>query len=124
MLVSMSAVLLLGLLLWFLIRIRYLRWLEFLLSAAFGFLVAKTAAAPIVHEIVTALGDRSPARLTLLAGHDTNVADLGGFFDLHWQVPGFAADEPLETLGERLALPPFLEPRRAEIEAGLKPLRR
>ena len=28
----------------------------------------------------------------------------------------------LETLGERLALPPFLEPRRAAIEAGLKPL--
>jgi glyoxalase family protein len=28
----------------------------------------------------------------------------------------------METLGEKLALPPFLEPRRAEIEAGLKPL--
>jgi glyoxalase family protein len=36
--------------------------------------------------------------------------------------PGFATDEPLEHLGERLALPPFLEPRRASIEAGLKPL--
>ena len=28
----------------------------------------------------------------------------------------------MATLGERLALPPFLEGRRAEIEAGLKPL--
>jgi glyoxalase family protein len=28
------------------------------------------------------------------------------------------------TLGERLALPPFLEPQRARIEAGLKPLPR
>ena len=37
-------------------------------------------------------------------------------------VPGFATDEPMETLGEKLALPPFLEPRRAAIEAGLKPL--
>lgn len=36
--------------------------------------------------------------------------------------PGFAADEPAETMGEKLALPPFLEPRRAAIEAGLKPL--
>ena len=36
--------------------------------------------------------------------------------------PGFAADEPIDTLGERLALPPFLEARRAEIEAGLKPI--
>ncbi len=36
--------------------------------------------------------------------------------------PGFATDEPLETLGETLALPPFLESRRAQIERGLKPL--
>jgi glyoxalase family protein len=36
--------------------------------------------------------------------------------------PGFAVDEPMETLGESLALPPFLEGRRAAIEAGLKPL--
>lgn len=36
--------------------------------------------------------------------------------------PGFATDEPVESLGERLALPPFLELRRAEIEAKLKPL--
>ena len=36
--------------------------------------------------------------------------------------PGFATDEPLESLGERLSLPPFLEPRRAEIERNLKPL--
>ena len=36
--------------------------------------------------------------------------------------PGFATDEPLERMGETLALPPFLEPRRAQIEAGLKPL--
>ena len=36
--------------------------------------------------------------------------------------PGFTADEPLAELGNRLALPPFLEPRRVEIEAGLKPL--
>jgi glyoxalase family protein len=36
--------------------------------------------------------------------------------------PGFVTDEPLEHLGERLSLPPFLEGRRAEIERGLKPL--
>lgn len=36
--------------------------------------------------------------------------------------PGFATDEPVETLGERLALPPFLEPRRSEIEQNLTPL--
>ncbi len=36
--------------------------------------------------------------------------------------PGFATDEPLEQLGERLALPPFLESKRAAIESRLKPL--
>lgn len=46
----------------------------------------------------------------------------GILFEIATDEPGFAADEPLETLGERLALPPFLESRRAEIEAGLKPL--
>jgi glyoxalase family protein len=46
----------------------------------------------------------------------------GILFEIASDGPGFAADEPLETLGESLALPPFLEPRRAEIEAGLAPV--
>jgi glyoxalase family protein len=46
----------------------------------------------------------------------------GILFELATDGPGFASDEPLETLGERLALPPFLEPRRKEIEANLKPV--
>jgi glyoxalase family protein len=46
----------------------------------------------------------------------------GILFELATDGPGFAADEPMEQLGERLALPPFLEPRRKMIEAGLKPL--
>jgi glyoxalase family protein len=46
----------------------------------------------------------------------------GILFEIATDGPGFDADEPMESLGERLALPPFLEPRRAEIEAGLKPL--
>ncbi|HEX9782467.1 MAG TPA: ring-cleaving dioxygenase [Opitutaceae bacterium] len=46
----------------------------------------------------------------------------GILFEIATDGPGFAVDEPMETLGERLALPLFLEPRRGEIEAGLKPL--
>ncbi|KKB12606.1 ring-cleaving dioxygenase [Devosia geojensis] len=46
----------------------------------------------------------------------------GILFEIATDVPGFTADEPLETLGESLSLPPFLEPHRASIEAGLKPL--
>jgi glyoxalase family protein len=46
----------------------------------------------------------------------------GILFEIATDGPGFATDEPMETLGEKLALPPFLEPRRAQIEAGLEPL--
>jgi glyoxalase family protein len=46
----------------------------------------------------------------------------GVLFEIATDGPGFAADEPLAALGEKLALPPFLEPRRVEIERGLKPL--
>ena len=46
----------------------------------------------------------------------------GILFEIATDGPGFATDEPMDRLGERLALPPFLEPRRAQIEAGLKPL--
>ncbi len=44
----------------------------------------------------------------------------GILFEIASDGPGFAADEPLESLGESLSLPPFLEARRAEIEAGLR----
>ncbi|MCB0113445.1 MAG: ring-cleaving dioxygenase, partial [Caldilineaceae bacterium] len=43
----------------------------------------------------------------------------GILFEIATDGPGFATDEDPATLGQRLALPPFLEPRRAEIEAGL-----
>jgi glyoxalase family protein len=46
----------------------------------------------------------------------------GILFEIATDGPGFATDEPMATLGEKLALPPFLEGRRAQIEAGLKPL--
>jgi len=46
----------------------------------------------------------------------------GVLFEIATDGPGFDADEPKETMGEALSLPPFLEPKRAEIEAGLTPL--
>ncbi|SON53652.1 putative ring-cleaving dioxygenase MhqA [Hartmannibacter diazotrophicus] len=46
----------------------------------------------------------------------------GVLFEIATDIPGFTADEPLETLGQNLSLPPFLESRRAAIEAGLKPV--
>ena len=46
----------------------------------------------------------------------------GILFEIATDGPGFSADEPLDRLGEKLSLPPFLEPRRREIEARLKPI--
>ncbi len=46
----------------------------------------------------------------------------GILYEIATDGPGFAMDEPMETLGERLSLPPFLEPQRDAIEAKLKPL--
>jgi len=46
----------------------------------------------------------------------------GILFEIATDGPGFTADEPLETLGESLSLPPFLEHRRRAIESALKPL--
>ena len=46
----------------------------------------------------------------------------GILFELATDGPGFLTDEDEASLGERLALPPFLEPRRASIEASLLPL--
>ena len=47
----------------------------------------------------------------------------GALLELATDGPGFAADERFEALGESLRLPPFAEPHRARIEAGLPPLR-
>ena len=43
----------------------------------------------------------------------------GVLFEMATDGPGFSVDESSDALGERLSLPPFLEPRRDEIEAGL-----
>jgi glyoxalase family protein len=46
----------------------------------------------------------------------------GILFEIATDGPGFATDESLDALGEKLSLPPFLEARRKQIEANLKPL--
>lgn len=46
----------------------------------------------------------------------------GILFEIASDGPGFGVDETEETLGEKVVLPPFLEPERASIVAGLKPI--
>ncbi|ASB89970.1 ring-cleaving dioxygenase [Bacillus sonorensis] len=46
----------------------------------------------------------------------------GILFELSTDGPGFAVDEDIDHLGQSLALPPYLENRRKEIEARLTPI--
>jgi len=43
-------------------------------------------------------------------------------FEFATDGPGFMGDEPYETLGEKLSLPPFLEPQREQIEQLVRPI--
>jgi glyoxalase family protein len=46
----------------------------------------------------------------------------GILFEIATDQPGFAVDEPVETLGRELKLPASLESHRREIEAALPPI--
>ena len=73
-------------------------------------------------------------RVTAAGGRPTPVIDRfyfrsiyfrepsGVLFEIATIGPGFTSDEPLETLGERLSLPPDFEPLRAQLEPRLTPL--
>mgnify|MGYP001379960891 CR=1 FL=1 len=43
-------------------------------------------------------------------------------FEFATDGPGFMGDEPYETLGEKLSLPPFLEHKREDIEKMVRPI--
>lgn len=43
-------------------------------------------------------------------------------FEFATDGPGFMGDEPYETLGEKLSLPPFLESKREQIESYVRPI--
>src|SRR5690606_37057819 len=46
----------------------------------------------------------------------------GVLFEWATDGPGFLGDEPYETVGEKLSLPPFLEPKRGQIEKLVRPI--
>lgn len=46
----------------------------------------------------------------------------GVLFEIATDGPGFAVDEDVATLGEKVVLPPFLEPHRQQIVPRLKPI--
>jgi glyoxalase family protein len=55
--------------------------------------------------------------------HSVYFHEPGGvLFELATDPPGFTLDEPLESLGEALRIPDWLEPQRSAIEQRLAPL--
>lgn len=57
--------------------------------------VSERIAAPIARRILGALnGEADTGKLTLLVGHDTNIASLGGMLDLHWTIAEYPTDDP------------------------------
>lgn len=54
--------------------------------------VAERIAAPLARRVLDAVEGRNGA-ITLLFGHDTNLAALGGFYDLHWAMADYPADD-------------------------------
>ena len=56
--------------------------------------------------------------------HSIYFREPGGvLFEIATDPPGFTIDEPIETLGTTLRLPPWLEPQRKEIERHLPTVR-
>lgn len=77
-----------------------------------------------VRERVAEVGVSPTAVIDRFWFHSVYFREPGGvLFELATEGPGFTADEDLAHLGEELILPPWLEPRRSEIEASLQPLR-
>ena len=97
-------------------------------------------AAGLTHHFALEVADEAAQhawreRLAVAGFPTTDILDRGYFKSIYFQNPdgltleiatsgpGFATDESLAALGQRLQLPSWLEPDRAAIEANLTPLR-
>ncbi len=103
-----------------------------------GFLAGRQGAGSVHHVAFRAADDAAQAQMaaTLAAEglHPTDQRDRcyfrsvyfkepgGVLFEIATDNPGFTLDEPKETLGSAIKLPPWYESRRAEIVAALPPL--
>ncbi len=56
--------------------------------------IADFGAAPLLAEVKRGLFATDTARLTVLVGHDSNLAYIGGALGLHWVGGDFPADDP------------------------------
>ena len=85
-----------------------------------AFRVADDATEANVREQVIAAGLHPTSVVERFYFRSVYFHEPGGvLFELATNGPGFAVDEPLDTLGTALKLPPWLEQHRAGIEAAL-----
>ena len=78
---------------------------------------------PRWHQHVNAAGVRSTPIIDRHFFHSIYFREPGGvLYEIADDGPGFAHDVPESELGRQVVLPPWLEDRRAEIEARLTPL--
>jgi glyoxalase family protein len=81
------------------------------------------AQAAMARKLVTAHGVRPTDQRDRCYFRSIYFREPGGvLFEIATDIPGFAVDEPVTSLGRALKLPPFLEPQRASIEEVLPPL--
>ena len=68
-------------------------------------MTAKASAGPLAQAIIQSLTSPKGPRIALFAGHDTNLADLGGLLGLHWHAASYPADDipPGGALGFELS---------------------
>jgi glyoxalase family protein len=109
------------------------------LQEAKGFLAASMGRGSVHHVAFRAADDDAQATMAkkLVEHHRVHPTDQidrqyfrsvyfrepgGVLFEIATDQPGFAVDEPQESLGGQLKLPAFLEPRRQELESLLPPL--
>jgi glyoxalase family protein len=104
-----------------------------------GFLAGNMGRGSVHHVAFRAATDEAQAemRRKLVEEHRVQVTEQidrnyfrsmyfrepgGIIFEIATDQPGFGIDEPLDSLGQSLKLPAFLESQRQEIEASLQPL--
>jgi glyoxalase family protein len=74
-------------------------------------------------EHLAASGVRSTPVIDRHYFHSIYFREPGGvLYEIADDAPGFTVDLPIEELGSKVILPPWLEPERAQIEARLTPL--
>lgn len=107
------------------------------LRTAEGFLAGRQGAGSVHHVAFRAADDAVQADIAALKAQGLRPTDQvdrcyfrsvyfrepgGVLLEIATDDPGFTVDEPKETLGEAIKLPPWYEARRAEIVAALPPL--